>query len=814
MQPLAGGSCLSLINPFAMLRNYLIVLLRGFVRNKVFSLINLLGLSVGLTCALLIALYVVDEFAVETHHARLERIHLLTIEASWGGQTQKWTGVPNQAGPAIAKEIPEVERAVRLFSHEFGNLAFVASETVKSSEKTFGWADPDLFEVLSYTFLSGDPATALSRPNTAVLSASAARKYFGSTDPIGKTITVDKMSPLEITGVYADPPSTSRFQYPIIGSFLSHYFGAEKNLSWGNASFETYLLLRPGADPVAVEQKIDAMLARALPGDNKWFSLHLKPLRDVYIYLGDVQDFYNADGRRGDINQLRILSGLGLIVVLIAAFNYMNLSTAQSQRRFKEIGVSKTLGATKQQLARKFYFETSVFVLIALGLSLVMSLGFLPLFNAVVGKQVTAAFLLQPWYWVAFVLAWIVLSLVAGFYPALYLSSFSPKRALKASPEAGGGFTLRKSLVVVQFTASIVLIISAMILYQQLLFMRDKKLGYSPEQVVAVRTTGAENREQIMSLKSAYEQLPDVLAVSRSQSYPGSSASGRSIPPLSGEGDGMSIKTVRADHRVTEALGVHLLAGTGLPEIKADNDTTVQVVVNQVITDFLGLSPDEAVNRVVEVHGFGRVTITGVVENFHFSSLKEAIGGICYHNARTEGLNYLLVKVKTDHLPETIATLEKTYQSLVPTAFEYTFLAQRLQTLYRAEEQLAEVILLFSGLAIFVACLGLYALAAFTTERRTREIGIRKTMGATVMQLSNLLTKDFIRLVGISILLAVPLGYYAAQKWLEGFAYRVDISVLVFIGAGVLSLAVAWLTVGVESVKAAMANPVDALRND
>lgn len=797
-----------------MLANYLKILFRGFVRNKVFSLINLLGLSVGLSCSLLIALYVVDEFAVETHHAKLDRVYLMTIEASWGGQTQKWTGVPNKVAPTVAKEIPEVERAVRLFSHEFGNLAFVASDEVKSSEKTLGWGDPEIFEVLSYTFLKGDPATALTRPNTAVISESAAKKYFGTTDPIGKTITIDKMAPLEVTGVYADPPATSRFQYPIIGSFPSHYFGDLKNQSWGNASFETYLLLQPGAAAAAVEKKIDEMLARELPGENKWFSLHLKPLKDVYIYLGDIEDFYNADGRKGDINQLQILSGLGLIVMLIAAFNYMNLATAQSQRRFKEIGVSKTLGASSRQLARQFYLETSVFVLLSLFVGLLLTSISLPIFNTITGKSITISFLSQPWFLGSFATTWIVLSTLAGFYPALYLSSFSPKKALKAVPDAGGGLVLRKSLVVVQFAASIVLIISAMVLYQQLLFMRDSKLGYSPEQVVAVRTTGAQNREQILSLKAAYEQLPDVVVASRAQSFPGGSASGRSIPPLNGEGDGMSIKTVRADNRTTEALGIRLLAGTGLPENKATEDTTVQVVVNKVITDYLGLSPEEAAKRVVEIHGFGRVEIVGVMDDFHFASLKEKIGGICYHNARTEGYNYLLLKVKTDRLVETLQTLEKTYQSVIPTAFEYTFLEQRLATLYRSEEQLAEIILLFAGLAIFVACLGLYALAAFTTERRTREIGIRKTMGASVMQLSNLLTKDFIKLVVISFVVAVPLGYYAVDTWLAGFAYRVDISLVVIVGAGVLALVIAWVTVGFESIKAAMANPVNALRSE
>lgn len=799
-----------------MLFNYLKILFRGFVRNKTFSIINILGLSVGLTCSLLIALYVVDEFAYEKHHAKLDRIYMLSTEASWNGQTQKWTGVPNAAAPNIAREIPEVEKAIRLFSHEFGNMAFVSTDEVKSSEKVFGWADPEIFSVLTYEFIKGDPATALARPNTAVMSASAAKKYFGTTECIGKTIKVDKMDPLEITGVFNDPPATSRFQYPIIGSFLSHYFGTEKAQSWGNASFETYLLLTPGADPAVVEQKIAAMYKRLIPEADQWLTLHLMPLNDVYIYLGDIQEFANPLGKRGDITQIRILTGLGLVVILIAAFNYMNLSTAQSQRRFKEIGISKTLGATSRQLARQFYTETAVFVLIAMTISVILAGLSLPLFNSVTGKLITASFLIQPWFWISFASMWLVLSLLSGFYPALYLSSFSPKRVLKSTPEAGGGITLRKSLVVVQFSASIVLIISAIVLYQQLLYMRDKKLGYQPEQVVAVLTSGAENREQIMSLKAAFEGMPEVVSVARSQSYPGAGASGRSIPPLSGEGEGKSLKTVRADHKVIEALGIKLLAGSSLPEVKAPEDTTIQVILNKATTDYLGLSPEEAVNRKVTIYGFGpgKVEIVGVMEDFHFASMKEPIGAYCYHNARTEGLNYLLVKLKAGQLMETMKNLEATYKSVVPTAFEFTFLEERLQTLYRSEEQLAEIILIFATLAIFVACLGLYALAAYTTERRTREIGIRKTLGASVSQLTNMLSKDFILLVAISFIIAAPLGYYLMQQWLQGFAYRIDLNLLIFIGAGVLSLLIAYITVGLESIKAAMMNPVESLRSE
>ncbi|MDZ4714581.1 MAG: FtsX-like permease family protein [Cytophagales bacterium] len=799
-----------------MLSNYLKILFRGFVRNKIFTFINVVGLSVGLTCFLLIALYVVDEFSFERHQSRLSRIYMVTTEATFDGQTQKWTGVPNIVAPTLAREIPEVEKAVRFFPHDFGNLAFVSSETVKSSEKMLAWADPEIFDVLSYTFLKGDPSVALTRPNTVVMSASSAAKYFGTTEVLGKTITVDQKTTLEITGVFADPPHASRFQHPIIASFISHWFGEEKNQSFGNASFETYLLLHPAADPIVVERKIAELIERDVAKEDRWLSLHLKPLEDVYIYLGDIQDFANPLGKRGDIGQIRILIGLGLIVLLIAGVNYMNLSTAQSQKRYKEIGISKTLGATRRQLAGQFYSEAAVFVLMAMVVSVLLAGTVLPLFNTITGKFIMLDFMSSPWFWGCFLSMWVLISLFSGIYPALYLSAFSPKRVLVASAGGGEGAMLRKGLVVVQFSTSIILIIAAIVLYQQLNYMRDKKLGYQPEQVVAILTTAAETQEQVMSLKTAFEQISDVAVVSRTQSFPGASTSGRNIPPLNGQGEGRSLKTMRSDSRSLDALGIQLLAGKSLPENKLPEDTTIQVILNKAATDFLGLAPSEAVGRRVTISGFGpgKVEVVGVADNFHFTSVREEIGPYCLHNARTEGFSYLLVKLRTTTLSATMQTLEETYKRIVPSAFEYTFLDQRMASLYRSEEQLAQIILIFASLAIGVACLGLYALAAYTTERRIREIGIRKTLGASVLQLTGMLSVDFIQLVVVSFVIAAPLGYVLMNDWLHGFAYRIDLNIFIFIGTGVLSISIAWLTVSLESVKAALMNPVDSLRSD
>lgn len=794
-----------------MIRSYFKIIFRSLSRNKTFSLINLLGLSIGLASFMLIGLYVIDEFSFDRFHEKTGRIYQLTITAQNDGQVRKWVGVPNKAAPTFAKDIPEVEQAVRILPNNFNGKAFVASEQIKSSEKMLVWADAGIFQVFTMPFIHGDPATALVRPHTVVLSEASAIKYFGTLDVLGKSIRIDRdTTDFEITGVMKNAKSNTRLQFPVIASFAGSWFDQPNNQSWGNASFETYLLLHEHAQPAAVGKKIEDILISEIPKDDRWFSLELHPLKDIHLHYGDVEEISGAI--KGDINQLLILIGLGAIILIIAAVNYMNLSTAQSQRRFKEIGINKTLGATRSQLARKFFMETSVFVLLALIISVQLVILSMPVFSAITGKHFGESFLTSGWFWAAALTLLVLLTGMAGVYPALYLSSFSPKQVLKGSLSGlGGNSSLRKALVVVQFSVSIILIISTLILYQQLGYIREKKLGYQPEQVVAIGTTGATKREQVNSLMNALKGLPPVSGVARSQSYPGASGSGRNLSSLDGQGN-TPITTVRATPEVLEILGIKLLAGTTLPE-KTDGDTTVQIVVNKKSVDYLGLSPEEAINRKTDVFYYG-AEIVGVTEDFHFKSLHEPIGAYCFHNAQTEGYNVLLVKVQTRDLRETIAQIEQQFKKVIPSAFEYTFLDQQLQALYQSEQQMANVILLFSVLAIFIACLGLYALAAFTTEQRTKEIGIRKVLGASVWQLSAMLSGDFIKLVLISFVIAVPLGYYAMNEWLQGFAYRIEIHWTIFIGAGLLSVVIAWLTVGFESLKAAVGNPVVSLRSE
>ncbi|MBX2955099.1 MAG: ABC transporter permease [Cyclobacteriaceae bacterium] len=798
-----------------MLLSYLKIALRNIQRYLSFSVINIFGLTLGLTAFLAISLYILDELSFDRHHAHKDRIYRAVIQADFDGQTNKWGGAPNLLGPTAMQEIPEVEKASRYFHHNFGDIAFLSNGVEDFSETQLFFADPELFKIFTFQFIKGNPESALTRPGTVVLSERAAQKYFAESDPIGKTLTIDNTQSLEVTGVYQDFPSNSFLQANLIASFSSHWFGEARNQSWGNASFDTFFLLYNDATKLAVDQKIDDMLRKHLVEEDRWFSISLQPLLDIRLKSGDLNATYDRRAY-GDLSQIKILSALALLILLIAAVNYMNLTTAQSQRRNKEVGVAKTLGATYRQLNTKFYFEASLFVLISMLLSLVAFTIFLPVFNSISGKTISLSFTSSVEFWVFFGLIWFVLTLVSGSYPAWYLSSFSPKSALQKTSNSNSQVFIRKSLVVLQFSISIILMITTVMFYRQMDYIQNKKLGYEPEQVIAIMTTAAKDRTQVPALKADIESMTNVTAVARTQSFPGIGTSMRNIVREGSEGDGAPLLTTRATHEILEVLNIKLLAGKTLPEIKDPNDTTVQVLLNKAAVDYLGLTPEEAVGKRVNIQGFqGSSEVVGVTEDFHFTSLHQKIGAFCFHNAtRTESFNYLLIKASSNDLPTTLASLEEKFKKTISASFEYTFLDQHLAGLYKSEQNLARVVLLFSALAIFIACLGLYALAAFTTEQRTKEIGIRKVMGASVPQLISLLSKDFLKLVVVAIAVSIPVGYYLMSEWLEGFAYKTSIGISVFILAGSLSLLIAWITVSFESVKASLSNPVNSLRNE
>lgn len=799
-----------------MLQNYLKIAWRGLLKNRLFTSLNLLGLATGLAVALLLMLYVKDELLFDKYHSKADRIYRVGLTATFDGKSMNWANAPNAVGPALKADIPTVEQQVRLLRHNFGETAFVKSGDKKFAETNFYWADGSLFDIFDVELTKGNPKTVLDGPHKVVLSQSTAERYFGSDNPVGKILYVDNRDTLEVTGVYKNFPGTSTLDADMIGSFSSVRWA--QNPSWSNASFETYVLLSPQAQETQVEGQMVGLVDKNVPKAEQWYKIWLQPLTEVHLYSADMT---NANTTRiGDLRQVKILLILAIVILLIASINYMNLATAKAQIRFREVGVIKTVGASAGHLITRFYLETGLMVTLALTLAIgLVTLG-LPLFNQMTDKQIPFAALLTPEVIVGLLLIGLLITLIAGSYPAFYLSSFSPKYLLSTTfrNQSGAGL-FRRSLVVIQFAASVILMVCTFIFYQQLQFIQAQKLGYEPTQVVAVMTSAAKDKTQIDALMNDYRSLSSVVEVCRAQTFPGRGASGRTLSrsgSSANSSEGMAIQTNRVGKEFMAVLGLKLLAGHTLPAIKDEKDTTVQVVLNKKAVDYLGLTPQKAIGQKAHnLFGWDRAEIIGVVDDFHFQSLHTPIGAYAFHNADTESRPYLLIKTRTAQLSQTMRQLEAVFQKDMPdSAFEYTFLDEFLNTLYRSEQRTAQVVLVFSALAILIACLGLFGLAAFTAEQRTKEIGVRKVLGASVSSIVTLLSKDFLKPVLIAILLASPIAWWAMNQWLADFAYRVNIQWWVFVLAGLLAIGIALLTVSFQSIKAALVNPVKSLKTE
>jgi putative ABC transport system permease protein len=796
-----------------MLRHHLKLALRSLRKNRTFSVINLLGLAFGLAAAVAVLLFVQDELSYDEFHLNGPRIVRVHSGAVYGDKEVLLGTAPNAAASFLRERLPEVEAATRVYANNFTGAANVRADDRNFAETRLYWADPNVFRVFSFDLLPGAAAEPLARPNTAVVSASTARRFFGEEAAVGRTIRVDNSLDLEITGVFADFPANTHLPLAIVGSFQSVPFGKPEHLSWGNASFYTYLLLQPGEhDLRTLETRIAALVKADTPNDRFPFTYTLKPLRQLHLYSGDLST--SDQQPAGDIGQVRILIGLAALLLLIACINYMNLATAQSQRRAREVTLSKTLGASSRHLALKFYAETALLTLLGIGGSILLLRLGLPFFNELSGKNLEAGFLARPWFWAGIAAIWLAVTLVAGAYPAAYLSSFAPATVLRQTVAAGRGGSgrFRQGLVVFQFCISTILIIATLIFHRQLNFIRDQKLGYAAEQVVALKVAGAENRQQAEALEQEIRSLSAVRAAARSQTFPGRRGSGRSLAHPGAE-EGADLTTCRARPDVFEVLAIPFLAGRPM-RVPTEGDTITEVVLNRAAAAYLGWTPEQAIGRTVEA-SLPNPVITGVVEDFHFGTLHEKIGSYAFHNARTEGLDFLLVKLEAGRLTDAMAEVEAAFRRTMPnTAFDYVFLDEQIDALYRGEQRMARVALVFAGLAIFIACLGLFALAAFAAERRTKEIGIRKVLGASVAGLTGLLARDFLKLVLLAIVIASPIAWYLMHRWLSDFAYRIDLSWHLFLPAGLAALVIAFLTVSFQSVKAALANPVDSLKRD
>jgi putative ABC transport system permease protein len=784
--------------------------IRSLKRNKAFTVINITGLAMGLAVTMGVLFYVQDETSYDRFHKNINRIYQVTITNEDNGSREKMLSTPNGIGTMIKEKVPAAEKVCRVFHNNFGDKSFVSNETDNFIEKNLYWADSTLLDVFSVKLLSGNKATVLRTPGKVLLSESAAKKYLGTADAVGKTLRIGKKKMVEVEGVFKDLPANTHLPLQIAGAWKNGWWAENEVLS-SNASFETYVLLNKANTPLQLEQQINKAFISSVPKEERWFTMQVKPFADLHLYSTDFSDA--ESGTFGDAKEVKILMALAFIILLVACINYMNLSTAKAQKSFLEVGVNKALGATKKQLAKRYYTETFLLVSIAMLISLVLLFLSLPLLTSISGKQLDRNFLRQSWFWGGFAATWLIVSLIAGSYPSFFLSSFTPKQVFQQGFYGKGSSSLiRKSLVVVQFAVSVTLIICTVLFYSQLQFMQNKKLGFQPEQVVAI-STEALNEQQQTALKTEIQRLNGVSGTALAQGFPGVTVSGRSMRFLQEpDNAARNISTNYCEADIFKTMDIPLLAGTLFTAL-AKEDTVTKVIINETAMKQLGLTLQNAVGKKIFAQ-LGTVSeITGVCRDFNFESLHRPIAAYAFHNRPSESLNYLLVKISANNVQAMLDNLKKSYLSVVPAiAFDYEFVNEHLNNLYKTEMRLSGTMLLFGILAVIIACLGLFGLSAYMAEQRIKEIGIRKVLGATTQRIVHLLSKDFLKLVLIAITVASPLAYYFMNKWLHDFAYRINISVWVFLFTAIAAVTIAFITIAYQSIKAALMNPVKSLK--
>lgn len=807
------------LNNIAMFKNYFKVSIRSLLKHKFYSFINITGLALGLAACLLISMYISNELSYDNFHKDADRIYRMA-----NNQTGNWT--PARLGIQAKLDFPAIEEIVRIqgpFSQTF-NL----DGTIYREERGFN-ADSTFHKVFSIEFLEGNPDKALSEPNSVVLTKSLADKYFPNGAAYGQIIKLDGTT-TKITGVIADPPKNTHFYYNFINSFPHANWVTVGN--WTGNNFFTYAKVAKGTDIETLEAEFPDFKRRHAGGEMMKYSKYstydemlansssvptftLKPMRDLHLYYPNF-----ALGSNGDINNVYTFSAVAVFILIIACINFMNLSTARSAARSKEVGMRKVLGSLRGNLVNQFLVESMVVSVIAMIFSLGISAAFLQNFNTMANRNFELMDLLAPTTLIYLFVLVLVVGLIAGSYPAFYLSGFKPIKALKGEMKSGSGNAfLRKGLVSFQFAISILLIISTVIVYGQLQFMSNQKLGFEPEQVLLVKN-GSRLKGDLNAFRNQVEALPGVSEFAMSDRYFSGFISNYGYQTIEDNPRSVSFMNMFVSADFQNTLNLELLAGRFFDKKFASD--TMTVVINEAAAKWLGW--DEVIGRKVS-RGDGRdFTIIGVVSDFHYTSLKRSIEPMVLRNVTDEGwidqnlgwwgANYLSVKVTGD-FRQTVSAVEEAWTRAVPDEpFDYTFMDDSFASLYEEERRFGKLFTASSGLAIIIACLGLFALAAFTLERRFKEIAIRKVLGATVKSLSLLILRDFTKLVGIGAIIAIPAGYFLMKEWLTNFAYQLNINPFYLFLPALAVAVIAWLTVGFQSVKTALSNPVKALRSE
>ena len=796
-----------------MFKNYILLALMNLRKQKIFSLINILGLTVGITCCLMIFLFIKHELSYDNFHTKGKDIYRVVREADLDGDGSK-DQVAYLAGPyanALHNDYPDlIQKAVRVLPDNdlftYKNIAF--------NEKKVYIVDSNFFQLFDFPLLKGDRASALKDQNSVVLTESAAKKYFGSEDPIGKVMSMNKEKNFTVTAIAKDMPENSHLNFDILLPITQFkYFDSLEYMN--NNSLFVYLQLNPNAKPGQLVNQLpkfmDKYMGKFYAESGFKMGLNLQPLKDIYF---EKVTYDNV--KHGSKSVVYIFMSIAMLILLIACINFMNLATARATDRSKEVGLRKVLGALRKQLVSQFILESFLYAVLSAVLALVLLQLLMPSYNNLLGYKL-------PSFWndplvYAFVAAIIlIIGLLAGIYPALLLSSFSPIESLKGKLRVGkNGAFFRKALVVFQFSISVLLIIGITIIGSQMNYVRNAELGFNKEQSVVVKIDNSDFYTGRMLFKNMIQNNPAVNSVSLMSGEPGGFHDLHSFEAEAKPGEKVLFSTEFSDVDLVKTLGLKVIAGRDLSNEFA-TDTSAAVLINRMAATKLGYSnPADAVGKWIKNvnRDNARRTIVGIVEDFHFGSLKEKIEPMIFSTGDDNRVAVIRLKPGSN-IPAAIENFKTSYASIVPGyPFEYNFLDESFNRHYSDDIKQGKVLSAFSAIAIFIACLGLFGLASYTAVKRTKEIGVRKVLGSSVQHIVVLLSKDLLKPVLLGTIIAVPIGYYAMHTWLQSFAYRISIQWWMFLIAAMTAILIALITVSFQAIKAAVANPVRSLRTE
>lgn len=806
-----------------MIRNYFKVAFRNLWKNKGYSAINIIGLAVGLATCLLILLYVWDELSYDKFHKKADRIYRVHSDLKFGGSDLKITVASDPMGATLKRDYPQVEQYTRLYTSEGSKLIRKGSSFI--SETNIAYADSTFFDVFSFPLLSGNPGTALNDPNTAVISEAAALKYFGTMDAVGKLLEIKDGPGFKVTGVMKDMPDNSHMRFDVLLSMdnVQYEFG-----NYLSHNFYTYVVLRENAKPGDMKNIFkDFVDKNVIPQAQSFIQIKsieefektgnymrysIMPVTDIHLY----SDRFPELKANGSGQNIYVFSAVALFILLIACINFMNLSTARSTSRAKEVGIRKVLGTERRTLIAQFLTESTVVAFLALIMALAITVLVLPFFNDLASKSLSISSLFEPGFLPYLLLIPLFVGIVAGSYPAFYLSSFQPIKVLKGKLSSGfRKSTFRSGLVVLQFTATIFLIIATVVVYNQLRFIQNTKVGFDKDQVLILDNTYVLGN-QVQAFKNEILKNASVKSGTVS-SYLPVDASSRSDNTFSKEAvidsrNGLNMQSWYVDHDYLKTMGIQLVAGRNFSKEYGTDSSAM--VINETTARLLGYK--DPIGKHIyasDPTGARKYTVIGVVKNFNFESLRQTVGPLCFMLGESSGS--ISFKVGTGNLSSLISNVEQVWKKMAPgMPFSYRFLDDSFDEMYRAEQRMGKLGLAFSILAIVVACMGLFGLATYAAEQRVKEIGIRKVLGASVTGIVEMLSLDFLKLVMIASMIAFPLAWWAMNKWLMNFAYRIDIEWWVFILAAVIALVITLATVSSQAIRAAIMNPVKSLRTE